>query len=113
MSKELQPGNKIRLIANPSQVGIMGNETDGPPHGLRVLVTFLDGDEQSVLKGSLEKVDHRPPGPYAEIPRGRYGPVADLLSLMTYYRLNERFVSNTNGKDIFISANKLAGKLRR
>jgi superfamily II DNA or RNA helicase len=89
----MQPGDKVRLIANPSQIGIMGNETDGPPHRLRVLVTFLDGDEQFVLKGSLEKVEHRPPGPYAEILRGRYGRVEDLRGLMTYYRLSGRLAN--------------------
>ena len=93
MSKDMQPGDKVRLIANPGQVGIMGNETDGPPHRLRVLVTFLDGDEQFVLKGSLEKVEHRPPGPYAEISRGRYGRVDDLRGLMTYYRLSGRLAN--------------------
>lgn len=89
----MQPGDKVRLIANPSQIGILGNETDGPPHRLRVLVTFLDGDEQFVLKGSLEKVEHRPPGPYAEVARGRYGRVEDLRGLMTYYRLSGRLAN--------------------
>ena len=93
MNNEMRPGDKVRLIANPRQVGIMGNETDGPPHRLRVLVTFLDGEEQFILKGSLEKVDHRPPGPYAEIARGRYGRVEDLRGLMTYYRLSGRLAN--------------------
>lgn len=89
----MRPGDKVRLIANPGQVGILGNETDGPPHRLRMLVTFLDGEEQFVLKGSLEKVEHRPPGPYAEIERGRYGRVEDLRGLMTYYRLSGRLAN--------------------
>ena len=93
MNNEMRPGDKVRLIANPRQVGIMGNETDGPPHRLRVLVAFLDGEEQFILKGSLEKVDHRPPGPYAEIARGRYGRVEDLRGLMTYYRLSGRLAN--------------------
>ena len=93
MNNEMRPGDKVRLIANPRQVGIMGNETDGPPHRLRVLVTFLDDEEQFILKGSLEKVDHRPPGPYAEIARGRYGRVEDLRGLMTYYRLSGRLAN--------------------
>lgn len=93
MDEELRPGDRVRLIANPGQVGVLGNETDGPPHRLRVLVTFLDGDEQFILKGSLEKVERRPPGPYAEIARGRYGRVEDLRGLMTYYRLSGRLAN--------------------
>jgi SNF2 family DNA or RNA helicase len=93
MGEEMRPGDKVRLIANPGQVGILGNETDGPPHRLRVLVTFLDGEEQFILKGSLEKMEHRPPGPYAEIARGRYGRVEDLRGLMTYYRLSGRLAN--------------------
>ena len=53
----MQAGDKVRLKANPGRVGILGNETDGPSSRLRVLVTFLDGDEEFVLKGSLEKVE--------------------------------------------------------
>jgi superfamily II DNA or RNA helicase len=93
MGDEMRPGDKVRLIANPGQVGILGNETDGPPHRLRVLVTFLDGEEQFILKGSLEKMEHRPPGPYAEIARGRYGRAEDLRGLMTYYRLSGRLAN--------------------
>ncbi|HMN14169.1 MAG TPA: DEAD/DEAH box helicase, partial [Bellilinea sp.] len=93
MSEAIQPGDKVRLIANPSRVGILGNETDGPPSRLRVLVTFLDGDEDFVLKGSLEKVPTSASGPYSEISRGRYGRVEDLRGLMTYYRLSGRLAN--------------------
>ena len=37
----LNPGDKVRLIANPARVGILGNETDGPTHRQRVLVLPL------------------------------------------------------------------------
>lgn len=57
----MQSGDKVRLIANPGRVGILGNETDGPPHRLRLLVNFLDGDEQFVLAGALEKVRREDP----------------------------------------------------
>lgn len=93
MADEMRPGDKVRLIANPSKVGVLGNETDGPSQRQRVLVTFLDGDEQFVPKGSLEKVEARPPGPYAEIARGSYGRVDDLRGLMTYYRLSGRLAN--------------------
>src|SRR6266852_9959821 len=81
----IQPGDKVRLKANPGRIGILGNETDGPPTRQRVLVNFLDGDEQFVLKASLEKVEKLASGPYAMIARGRYPPsrrdALDLPSL--------------------------------
>jgi hypothetical protein len=83
----MQPGDKVRLKANPGRVGILGNETDGPPHRFRVLVTFTDGEEQFVLKNSLEKVDRASAGPYAMVASGRYGRVEDLRGAITYYRL--------------------------
>src|ERR1035437_7596817 len=89
----MQAGDKVRLIANPGRVGILGNETDGPPHRLRILVNFLDGDEQFVLAGSLEKVEKETMGAYDLMARGRYGRVADLRGAITYYRLSGRLAN--------------------
>lgn len=89
----MQPGDKVRLIANPGRVGILGNETDGPPHRLRVLVNFLDGDEQFVLAGALEKVEKEWRGPYDLMVRGRYGRAADLRGAITYYRLSGKLAN--------------------
>lgn len=89
----MQPGDKVRLKANPGRVGILGNETDGPPHRFRVLVTFTDGEEQFVLKNSLEKVDRASAGPYAMVASGRYGRVEDLRGAITYYRLSGRLAN--------------------
>lgn len=86
-------GDKVRLIANPSKIGILGNDTDGPEHRLKILVHFLDGDEQFVLKGSLELVENKPLGPFAMIQSGRYGHVSDLRGLMTFYRLSGRLAN--------------------
>ena len=60
----MQPGDKVRLIANPGRVGILSSETDGPAHRQRILVHFLDGDEQFLLAGSLEKLEKGAAGPY-------------------------------------------------
>lgn len=90
---EMQPGEKVRLIANPGRVGILGNETDGPPHRLRLLVNFLDGDEQFVLAGALEKVEKESLGPYDLMARGRYGRAADLRGAITYYRLSGKLAN--------------------
>lgn len=89
----MQPGDKVRLIANPGRIGVLGHETDGPPHRLRVLVTFLDGDEQFVLKGSLEKVTKEATGPYAMVSAGRYGRASDLRGAITFYRLSGRLAN--------------------
>lgn len=89
----MQPGDKVRLIANPGRVGIIGNETDGPPHRQRVLVNFLDGDEQFILIGSLEKVNRGPQGPYELMKNGRYGRAADLRGAITHYRLSGRLAN--------------------
>lgn len=89
----MHAGDKVRLIANPSRIGILGSETDGPPHRLKVLVHFLDGDEQFVLQGALEAVAQKPQGPYAMIKAGKYGHVGDLRGLMTYYRLSGKLAN--------------------
>ena len=89
----MQPGDKVRLIANPGKVGILGNETDGPSHRLRLLVNFLDGDEQFVLTGALEKVEKEAQGPYDLMARGRYGRAADLRGAITYYRLSGKLAN--------------------
>lgn len=89
----MKPGDKVRKKANPSRIGILGNETSGPPSRLRHLVTFLDGEEQFVLLDSLEKVETRPEGPYELITAGRYGRVSDLRGAITYYRLSGRLAN--------------------
>jgi superfamily II DNA or RNA helicase len=89
----MQPGDKVRLIANPGRVGILGSETDGPPHRMRYLVNFLDGDEQFVLAGALEKVEKESLGPYDLMRRGRYGRASDLRGAITYYRLSGKLAN--------------------
>lgn len=89
----MQPGDKVRLIANPGRIGIIGNETDGPPHRQRVLVNFLDGDEQFVIPGSLEKVGREAQGPYELIRSNRFGRASDLRGAITHYRLSGRLAN--------------------
>jgi hypothetical protein len=90
---EIQPGDRVRLIANPSRAGILGSETDGPPTRLRVLVIFADGDEQFILRSSLEKVERITPGPYAMIAGGKYGRTRDLRGAVTAFRLSGRLAN--------------------
>lgn len=83
----------MRLKSNPGRIGILGNETDGPSHRLRILVNFLDGDEQFVLRNSLEKVNRQSAGPHEMVASGRYGRVADLRGSITYYRLSGKLAN--------------------
>ena len=89
----MKPGDKVRLRANPSRVGILTDEYDGPQNRRRVLVYFLDGDEDFILEGSLEKVGKDALRPYALIEQGRYGNVKDLRGAITYYRLSGKLAN--------------------
>lgn len=90
---ELKPGDKVRIRANPSRVGTLTDEYDGPPNRRRVLVRFINGDEEFVLMGSLEKVIGETMRPFALLQSGRYGRVRDLRGAVTYYRLSGRLAN--------------------
>ena len=89
----MQSGDKVRLIANPAKIGILGNETDGPEYRQRVLVTFLDGDEDFILRTALEKINKENLGPYTCLKAGRFGRVDDLRGSITYYRLSGKLAN--------------------
>lgn len=89
----VEPGDKVRLIANPGRVGMVGNEGDGSPARRRVLVQFLDGLEEFVLAASLEKVEHASVGPYERIRNGRFGRASDLRGLITHFRLSGKLAN--------------------
>jgi hypothetical protein len=89
----MKPGDKVRIKANPSRIGILGSETDGPPHRLRGLVMFNDGDEDFVLLESLEKVTQASLGPYAMMREGRHGRARDLRGAITHYRLSGKLAN--------------------
>ena len=91
-SNKLKAGDKVRLIANPSRVGTLTDESDGPVGRPRILVRFDDGSDQFILIGALEKVEQSL-GPFSEINAGRYGGATDLRGLMTYYRLSGKLAN--------------------
>jgi len=93
MGANLNSGDKVRLKANPSRVGILGNEFDGPELRKRVLVTFLDGDEEFVLCEALEKVERKKEGPRTLLIKGKFGRQKDLRGAITYYRLTGRLAN--------------------
>jgi SNF2 family DNA or RNA helicase len=89
----VQPGDKVSVKAHPGRIGILGNETDGPPSRRRHLVTFLDGTEDFFLLGALEKADTKPRGPYDLFKAGKYARVEDLRGAITYFRLNGKLAN--------------------
>lgn len=89
----LKPGDRVRLIANSSRVGVLGNETDGPARRQRVLVMFLDGSEDFVLPSTLEKVEGRTMSPYECIEQGRFSGEVDLRVAITFYRLSGKLAN--------------------
>ena len=89
----MKPGDKVRLRANPSRVGTLTDEYDGPPNRRRVLVRFHNGEEEFILAGSLEKVTGDALRPYSLIESGRYGTVNDLRGAITYYRLSGKLAN--------------------
>jgi superfamily II DNA or RNA helicase len=89
----MQPGDKVFVKAHPGRIGILGNETDGPPSRLRYLVSFLDGTEDFFLLGALDKVEAKPKGPYDLIKAGRYARAADLRGAITYFRLSGKLAN--------------------
>lgn len=89
----MNPGDRVRLKANPGRIGILGNQEDGPTGRRRRLVNFLDGDVQYVVEGSLERVEDAILGPYDLIATGRFGRAHDLRGAITYYRLSGRLAN--------------------
>src|SRR5690606_24442751 len=72
---------------------VVGNETSGSAARLRVLVYFLDGDQEFVLASSLEKMPNRVSGPYELLRDGRYGRAHDLRGLITHFRLSGKLAN--------------------
>lgn len=89
----MQPGDRVRLIDNPSRIGVL---TSDPPIGegrrQRLVVSFADGIE-SVLATTLEKIEVIVTDPYQLIQQGSYGGVAHLRGAITYYRLSGRLAN--------------------
>ena len=89
----MSPGDKVRVIDNPSRVGTLSSEpAAGAGIRRRVLVNFSDGEE-FVLEASLEKVQRETRDPYELMCRGDYGRTFDLRGAITYYRLSGKLAN--------------------
>lgn len=89
----MNPGDRVRLIDNPSRVGVL---TSDPPTGegrrRRLVVAFPDGVEP-VLAGALERVETEITDPYLLMQRGDYGGAAHLRGAITLARLSGRLAN--------------------
>ena len=89
----MKPGDQVRLIDNPSRVGVL---TSQPPIGdgkrRRVVVKFDDGLEP-VYELSLEKVEIEITEPVILMQQGKYAGASHLRGAVTYYRLTGRLAN--------------------
>lgn len=89
----MNPGDRVRLIDNPSRVGIL---TNAPPRGegrrRRVAVDFPDGVEP-ILLSSLERVESETTDPYLLMQQGQYGGAAHLRGAITLARLSGKLAN--------------------
>jgi SNF2 family DNA or RNA helicase len=89
----MQPGDQVRLIDNPSRIGVLtSQEPVGEGRRRRVIVMFEDGLEP-VIASSLEKIESESTDPYVLIQRGMYAGAAHLRGAVTYYRLTGRLAN--------------------
>lgn len=88
----MNPGDRVRLIDNPSRIGVL---TSDPPTGegrrRRLVVAFPDGLER-ILAGSLE-FDKDTNDPYLLMQRGHYGGVSHLRGAITMARLSGKLAN--------------------
>lgn len=89
----MKPGDRVRLIDNPSRVGVL---TSDPPTGegrrRRLVVHFPDGVEP-VLASLLERVESEITDPYLLMQQGRYGGASHLRGSITLARLSGKLAN--------------------
>lgn len=89
----MNPGDRVRLIDNPSRIGVL---TSDPPTGegrrRRLVVMFPDGAEP-ILASSLEPVEAETSDPYLLMQRGQYGGASHLRGAITLARLSGKLAN--------------------
>lgn len=89
----MQPGDRVRVIDNPSRVGTLTSDpVVGEGRRKRLVVSFPDGTSP-ILASSLEKVEVETSDPYLLMKIGRYGGASHLRGAITYYRLSGRLAN--------------------
>lgn len=89
----MNPGDRVRLIDNPSRIGVL---TSDPPTGegrrRRLVVAFPDGLETK-LASALELVETETTDPFLLMQRGQYGGASHLRGAITLARLSGRLAN--------------------
>ena len=89
----MKPGDQVRLIDNPSRVGVLTSQPSiGDGKRRRVIVKFDDGIEP-VYELSLEKVEIEITEPLILMQQGKYAGASHLRGAVTYYRLTGRLAN--------------------
>ncbi len=89
----MQPGDQVRLIDNPSRIGVLTSQDPiGEGRRRRVVVMFDDGLEP-VLASSLEKVEVAITDSYVLMQRGMYAGASHLRGAVTHSRLTGRLAN--------------------
>lgn len=89
----MKAGEKIRLKASPSRVGMLTGRELVKAGKKRLQVNFFDGTDEFVLEGAIERVTQENSDPYAMFREGRYGPVEHLRGALTHYRLSGKLAN--------------------
>ncbi len=87
------PGDQVRLIDNPSRVGVLTSQNPiGEGRRRRLVVKFDDGQEP-VLASALEKVESEVIDPFLLMQKGEYAGASHLRGAVTYYRLTGKLAN--------------------
>jgi len=86
----MKPGDRVRLKADPTRVGLLTDDEEVRGGRRRVLVRFFDGEEEYVPELGLETVPSETASAAKLLEQGRYGHVRDLRGALTFYRLSGR-----------------------
>jgi len=84
----MKPGERVRLRADPTRIGLLTDQEEVRGGRRRVLVRFFDGGEEYLPELGLELVLSETASPAKLIEQGRYGHVRDLRGALTFYRLS-------------------------
>jgi superfamily II DNA or RNA helicase len=89
----MQPGDQVRIIDNPSRIGVLTSQDPiGEGRRRRLVVMFDDGLEP-VLASTLEKVEAEVKDPFLLMQRGMYAGASHLRGAVTFYRLTGRLAN--------------------
>lgn len=101
---DIRPGNKVRIISNPSKIGVLTGKTIVSGNRKRLEVVFSDRTE-FYPEGAIEEAP-QDNNPFEIIESGRFGNNGDLRRSLTYHRLSGKLANliyslNTTNTEFF------------